>query len=268
MAPVNRLFVGQLTPGDFRARISKAGHNADDPTLSRDKLQMDSAWPFAGNIHKVMVITPGLSGQISSPRTAIFPELPYVPMVLVLKGHQNSNYSDRRLIAYGPVGPSHDQQISHRAYTDRVVVTFPDGPYGVIPQSPGLPRFNDGYLIVIVFKIPARLLSTPTEPKPLPRMVIGKRGVNFGLYVSRPGINVETCSPDWMTFNSDDAPVEVSTTQTGNRLGASSSIGDGVTTDINVSFVWKVYFPIVLMFVTKALNASNQWYYLPTYKRI
>lgn len=257
MGPVNRLFMGQLTPGDFRARISKDGHNADDPALSRDNLQMDSAWPFAGNLHKVAILTPGLSATVNSPGTVYFPELAYVPMIQVLKG-QITDLNNERWIFYGPVGTNFDQQISFSAYADRVVIDF-DGPY-----RPGRPF----YLVVLVYKIPARLLAAVSSPRPLPRMMIGKRGANYGLYVSRPGENVITCAPEMLTFNSDDAPAEVSTTQSGTLMGTSSTVGDGALTRINVNYVWKGYFPIVLMFVTKALNASNQWYYLPTDKPI
>jgi hypothetical protein len=258
MARTPRLFAGQLTPGDFRARISKPGQDASDPDLPRDQLDFDTAWPFAGNIHKVCKLRsyPRNVSQetvIDNPTRLDFPELPYVPVVkCFLSGpdgswcywrHEQSNYSTGT--------------ISWEVRKDHVLF-YSQGP---IRQG--------AWLVAVVFKIPARDIGiVGGAPHPLARMMMGRRGSEYGLYASRPGFDVRTCEKDQMTFSSDDKFTTENNTITGSVEGRADSPTDNFFTPIDFTYEWKGYYPIILFFCTLNLTGTNQTYILPSDKQI
>lgn len=265
MALNPRLFAGALSPGDYRARVSKPGYNASDPNLTRDKLDFDTAWPFAGNIHAVASEriqginasqSPGAAN--TSPRVLTFPALPYVPCVKVFLSNP-----DGSLIYWrediGPNAPGAGS-LTYEVTNDRVVVYAQSGQF----------RFNH-YVCAVVFKIPARDIGiVGNDPHPLPRMMMGKRGSDYGLYVSRPGFNVETCSKAQMTFSSDDDFTVINATfsPASSRKGAADSPTDNVTTDINFTYTWKGYYPIIFFFGTFNGAQNDQIYTLPSDKEV
>jgi hypothetical protein len=258
MARNPRLFMGQISPGDWRARISKFGQDASDPNLPNSQLDFDTAWPFAGNIHFVAKhrsearnVSQGT--VIPNPMRFDFPELPYVPVVkCFLSGpdgswsywrHEQSNYSTGT--------------ISWEARRDHVLF-YSQGP---IRQA--------AWMVVVVFKIPSRDLNIiGDDPHPLARLMMGKRGSEYGLYASRPGFDVRTCSKAQMTFSSDDTFINVNATITGGKQGAADSPTSNNFTAIDFSYTWKGYYPIILFFCTMALTGGNQTYALPSDKQV
>ncbi|MCX5570625.1 hypothetical protein [Kaistia nematophila] len=265
MVATPRLFAGQLSPGDWRARVSKPGFDASDPSLTRDRLDFDTAWPFAGNIHAVAsrrIIginasqSPGPDN--SSPLQIFFPALPYVPCVKVfLSSPDGSTIWWREDI--GPLAPGAGS-LTYEAYNDRVVIYSQSGQF----------RFNH-YLCAIVFKIPARDLDiVGDDPHPLARMMMGKRGNEYGLYVSRPGFDVETCSKAQMVFSSDDdfSVINKTYAPASSRKGAADSPTDNVYTDIDFTYEWKGYYPIIFFFGTFNGAQNDQIYTLPSDKEV
>jgi hypothetical protein len=260
-----RLFAGQLTPGDYRARISKPGQDASDPNLPRDKLDFDTAWPFAGNIYTVASErihaitanqTPGAKNL--SPRTLYFPALPYVPCVKVLLSNP-----DGKLIYWrediGPNAPG-TGTLTYEVFNDRVVIYAQSGQF----------RF-DHYVTAVVFKIPARDLGVVgNDPHPLARLMMGKRGSDYGLYASRPGFDVRTCAKSQMTFSSDDNFTVINATFSpqNSRKGVASSATDNVYTVVPFPYTWKGYYPIMFFFGTFNGAQNDQIYTLPSDKEV
>lgn len=267
MVDIPRLFAGELTPGDFRARISKPDRDASDPNLGREHLDFDTAWPFAGNIHflareRIYPINANQnagSGN-TSPRTLYFPALPYVPCVKIfLSAPDGTLIYWRNPEGEGGLkgGPG---SLTYEAYSDRVVIYAAAG------------EFRTGvYVCALVFKIPARDLGiVGNDPRPLARLMMGKRGSEYGLYASRPGFDVRTCAKSQMTFSSDDDFTVINKTfsPTSSQKGAASSPTDNVTTDINFTYTWKGYYPIIFFFGTFNTSLSDQVYTLPSDKKV
>lgn len=253
-----RLFAGALSPGDYRARVSKPGFDASDPNLTRDKLDFDTAWPFAGNIHAVVSVR-SYSRNVSqptvipNPQRINFPALPYVP---VIKCFASRPAGDQILWCYQGTNVTMGT-ITWEAYKDHVDF-----------YTSGEVRI-DCYMVVVVFKIPARDLDIlGNDPHPLPRMMMGKRGTDYGLYVSRPGFNVETCSKAQMIFSSDDTFSVVNKTfaPASSRKGAADSPTANVTTNIDFTYEWKGYYPIIFFFGTFNGAQNDQIYTLPSDK--
>lgn len=263
MVATRRLFAGALSPGDYRARVSKPGFDASDPNLTRDKLDFDTAWPFAGNIHALasyrsIGVLANQSPKTPHPLTITFPALPYVPCVKILLSNTDGSliYWREDIGTNAPGAGS----LTYEAYNDRVVIYAQSGQF----------RF-DRYISVIVFKIPARDLNiVGNDPHPLPRMMMGKRGADYGLYVSRPGFNVETCSKAQMAFSSDDDFTVINATfsPASSRKGAADSPTANVTTDVNFTYVWKGYYPIIFFFGTFNGAQNDQIYTLPSDKEV
>lgn len=257
-----RLFAGQLSPGDFRARISKPGQDASDPNLPRDQLDFDTAWPFAGNIHAVVSVrtVQVLANQnpvTLSPQTLNFPTLPYVPVVKVFA----SNYAGTSIIWLSPVSTSTvpgPGGYSYEAFTDHVKIYWPGQMRGGV------------YITAVVFKIPARDIGiVGGDPHPLARMMMGKRGPDYGLYASRPGFDVRTCAKSQMTFSSDDTYVTVNSTISSSVQGTAESPTDNTQTNINFSYTWRGYVPIIFFFCTYDGTAGlGRAYVLPADKEI
>lgn len=258
-----RLFAGELTPGNFRARISKPGKNAADPNLGREHLDFDSAWPFAGNIHavvskRIIGVNASQNPNTYSPVTLTFPALPYVPCVKIfLSSPDGKSITWREDVGVNAPGAG---SLTYEAYNDRVVIYCQSGQF----------RFNN-YLTAVVFKIPARDLGVVgNDPRPLARLMMGKRGSEYGLYASRPGFDVRTCAKSQMTFSSDDNFTVINNTfaPTSSRKGAASSPTDNVTTDINFTYPWKGYYPIIFFFGTFNYSQNDQIYTLPSDKTV
>lgn len=256
MALNPRLFAGQLSPGDWRARVSKPGFDASDPLLARDKLDFDTAWPFAGNIHAVISYRPPNppSGSgfetVPNPKTLFFPELPYVPCVKCFLLNRNAN---GYLYWIEPTL----RTVTYQAYKDRLdLYTIGTNNIGVI-------------MVAVVFKIPARDIDAlGTDPHPLARLMMGKRGADYGLYASRPGFDVRTCSKAQMSFSSDDTFTVINNTfsPASSQKGVADTPTDNVFTEINFTYTWKGYFPIVFFFATFNTTLNDQIYTLPTDK--
>lgn len=256
-----RLFAGELAPGDFRARISKPGHDASDPNLPRDQVDFDTAWPFAGNIHAVVSLrtVQVLANQnpvTLSPQTLSFPALPYVPAVKCFL----SNYTGTQITFLEPISTSTvagPGGLSYEAFPDQVKVYWN-----------GQMRFAH-YLVVVVFKIPARDIGVVgNDPHPLARMMMGKRGSDYGLYASRPGFDVRTCSKAQMIFSSDDTFTVVNSTISSSVQGTAESPTDNGYTPINFTYAWKGYNPILFFFCTFRRTNGYSTYTLPADKEI
>lgn len=172
-----RLFLGELTPGDFRIRIAKPGFNAADPALKPSSLQWDSAWQYSGTIH-----INGLA--VKGAKSAVFPKLPYVPMVHVCPvsgifnntvafydppniGGKSKNIG--RAVHYQGAGFNFDNMVVSRS---------------AISWAGPATQTMMGYT---VFRIPALSVDLSGKKANAERMVIGQRGGSFGAYVSRPG---------------------------------------------------------------------------------
>jgi hypothetical protein len=257
-----RLFAGELSPGDFRARISKPGQDASDPDLPRDQVDFDTAWPFAGNIHAVVSVRTvqvlaNQSPVTLSPQTLSFPALPYVPVVKVFA----SNYAGTSIIWLTPisslvqVGPG---GYSYEAFADEVKIYWRGDMRGGV------------YLTAVVFKIPARDIGiVGDDPHPLARLMMGKRGTDYGLYASRPGFDVRTCSKAQMIFSSDDTYQNVNSTISSSVQGTAETPTDNTQTTFNFSFTWRGYIPIVFFFCTFDGTAGiGRTYTLPADKEI
>ncbi|MCX5579459.1 hypothetical protein [Kaistia terrae] len=264
MANIPRLFAGQLSPGDFRARISKPDQDASDPNLGREHIDFDTAWPFAGNIHAVVKQringinanqTPDAANL--SPRTIYFSALPYVPCVKIfLSAPDGSSITWREDV--GPNAPGAGS-LTYEAFNDRVVIYSQSGQF----------RFNN-LVCAVVFKIPARDLGiVGNDPHPLARMLMGKRGDDYGLYASRPGFDVRTCSKAQMIFSSDDEFTVINGTDSNSVKGTAKTATDNTFTTIHFSYDWKGYIPIVLFFCTFDGSAGlGRNYVLPADREI
>jgi hypothetical protein len=262
MARNPRLFAGQLSPGDWRARISKPGQDASDPDLPNDQVDFDTAWPFAGNIHAVVSVrtVQVLANQnpvTLSPQTLSFLALPYVPVVKLLL----SNYAGTQIIWLQPVSSSTvagPGSLSYEAFADHVKVYWP-----------GEMRFGY-YLTAVVFKIPARDIGiVGDDPHPIARMMMGRRGSEYGLYASRPGFDVRWCAKSQMIFSSDDTFVEVGATVSASVQGTAETPTDNTQTNINFSYTWRGYIPIIFFFCTYDGTAGlGRTYVLPADKEI
>jgi hypothetical protein len=140
----------------------------------------------------------------------------------------------------------------------------------VIYSQSGQFRFNN-FVTAVVFKIPARDIGiVGNDPRPLARLMMGKRGSDYGLYASRPGFDVRTCAKSQMTFSSDDDFTVINATLSpqNSRKGAATSVTDNVTTDINFNYVWKGYYPIIFFFGTFNGGQNDQIYTLPSDKEV
>lgn len=252
MTDVTRLFAGELTPGDWRARISREGVDAADPYIPRSDLYFDSAWPFAGNIHAVVYA----DGQFDSPKILNFPELPFVPVVFVRAVSKSG--TDVGLITFYNDNFSTLYPI---VYNDHVDVQFVDSING--PTGNGESGITSNLaLMAVIFRIPARPeIAIGEDPAPRARMLIGKRGTSFGLYSSRPGYDVRTCPDSVLAFNSDAIPITVNATIEGQAQGGSSSPTDNNGNDIDIHYTYKGYKPLILLFLT--VQSDNDWYQLP-----
>jgi hypothetical protein len=258
-----RLFAGELAPGDFRARISKPGQDASDPNLPRDQVDLDTAWPFAGNIHfvakfRTVQVLANQNPVTLSPQTIVFPALPYVPVVKCFL----CNSTGTQIIWLNPVstnvvaGPG---TITWETFADHVKVYWP-----------GQMRF--GYWIVaVVFKIPARDIGiVGGDPHPLARMMMGRRGSEYGLYASRPGFDVRWCAKSQMIFSSDDEMTVVNDTFSppDGVPGTAGTPTDNTQTVVNFSYDWKGYNPIIFFFCTFRRTGGYSTYTLPPDKEI
>lgn len=262
MAYNPRLFAGALTPGNWRARISKPGRDASNPSLPRDQLDFDTAWPFAGNIHAVVSrrtvqVLANQSPVTLSPQTLNFPALPYVPAVKVFA----STYAGDVITWLSPVGNSVQRGpggYTYEAFTNNVKIYWPGDVRG------------GTYLVAVIFKIPARDIGiVGTDPRPLARMMMGKRGSDYGLYASRPGFDVRTCAKSQMIFSSDDTYVNVNATISGSVQGTASTPTDNTTTTINFNYTWRGYNPIIFFFCTfDGVSNVGRTYVLPADKEI
>ncbi|MCX5518440.1 hypothetical protein OSH10_08330 [Kaistia defluvii] len=243
--------------------MSKPGFDASDPNLTREKLDFDTAWPFAGNIHavaseRIYSITANQSpGPANlSPRTLYFPALPYVPCVKIFLSNGSTIYWREDI---GPNAPG-TGSLTYEAYNDRVVIYAQSGQF----------RFAH-YVCAVVFKIPARDLGmVGNDPHPLARMLIGKRGSDYGLYVSRPGFDVRTCAKAQMAFSSDDDFTVINATfaPSSSRRGVANSPTDNVYTVIRFDYSWKGYYPIIFFFGTFNGAQNDQVYTLPSDKEV
>ncbi|MFI5409146.1 hypothetical protein [Kaistia sp. UC242_56] len=263
MVATRRLFAGALTPGDYRARISKPGFDASDPNLGRENIDLDTAWPFAGNIHAVasyrsQQVAANQNPTTPHPVTINFPALPFVPCVKIFISGTNGQVINWR-IDVGPNAPGAGS-LTYEAFNNRVVVYAQSG------------QFRGGYYITaVVFKIPARDLGIiGNDPHPLARMMMGKRGSDYGLYVSRPGFDVRTCSKAQMAFSSDDTYAVVNATYApaSSRKGVADSPTANVYTVLNFTYTWKGYYPIIFFFGTFNAAANDQLYTLPSDKEV
>jgi hypothetical protein len=264
MVEIPRLFAGELTPGDFRARISKPNQDASDPNLPRDQVDFDTAWPFAGNIHAVVkekIIginasqSPGAANI--SPRTIYFPALPYVPCVKIfLSAPNGSSITWREDV--GPNAPGAGS-LTYEAFNDRVVIYSQSGQF----------RFSN-LVCAVVFKIPARDLGIiGNDPHPLARLMMGKRGSDFGLYASRPGVDVRYCDKSQLTFSSDDNFTVINGSKSNAVTGTAETATDNTLTTFSFSYDWKGYNPIVLFFCTFDGSAGlGRNYVLPADREI
>lgn len=252
-----RLFIGELSPGDYRARISQPGYDASNPSLPRERLQFDTSWPFAGNIHAIIAV-PGGPSAPPSPNTVMFPALPFVPAVQVVVASQNTLTTDfnRRRIelgrVYGVNGPS--SPIRWTAYSNRVVITR-DKP--LIYNQPA----QISCFLIIVWRVPARLLSN--EGVGTARMLIGKRGASYGIYSSRSGEDVRTCQASMLTFSSDDVPLQIKATVFGERLGQQDNANTTTATVLELFYPDVGYAPLVLAFMSVADKNGSNLYMLP-----
>lgn len=191
-----RLFMGDMGGGDFRARISKPGYDAAAPTLPHDKLLFDSSWAFIGKPHVIGKTT--LTASQTS-KTIVFPALPYIPAVYgsiyytsnvpLVEGYPQPANSIRIRTT---LGHTYDE-LTFLATQDSVTITRPAA---------------SGFALKVyyaVFRIPMKEIDlSGSQTGNVPRMLIGKRNANYGLYVSQPGFNVETCPESRLVFNSDN----------------------------------------------------------------
>jgi hypothetical protein len=190
-----RMFVGDLGGGDYRARISKEGFDAADPDLPGENLLFDSSWPFVGKIHVAGFLRYSVDANYPTGMEVSFPELPYIPAVFAADYSKLSGTQGGRPAIM--MGDSSRWRSSVVVHNDRLVVDANDTGSGI----------GGGGLYYVVFRHPLVDVDTSEQVSPpVPRMLIGKRGADYGFYTSRPGYDVETCSDLQMLFSTDDPP--------------------------------------------------------------
>lgn len=192
------------------------------------------------------------NGSVANPFEFTFPALPYVPCVKCFLVNPVAFPQASTDISWVQ---QYVQTITYECFKDRLkFYTLGSNTY-------------DTLMVVVVFKIPARDIDVVgNDPYPLARMLMGKRGNDFGLYSSRPGFDVRTCSKAQMAFSSDDTFITINGTLSNWIKGVATSPTDNVYTEIGFNYPWKGYKPIALFFCTisQTANNENQIYHLPS----
>ena len=217
-----RLFIGDLGGGDYRARISKPGFDAGNSALDKKNLLFDSAWAFTGKVHAI-----GQFISTTASKTVSFPELPYIPAVYatIYRTHADAPAAENNNDFYlGPPPGFVEIEIKQNDNKLRVVATNNSLTFTKLSFLAGT-KYRVYY---IVFRIPLKDTSVDgSATQNVPRMLIGKRDANYGLYVSQPGYDVLTCPAKRLIFSTDDVP-DINLFRTYRFTQSSSHEGGGV----------------------------------------
>lgn len=166
-----RLFAGRMN-GVNRVRLAIPGGDASDLDTRPRDLQFDTNWEQGLTIHKMGVIP-------KTQRDFPFEDLDYIPYVWVTPADKSGGI----LRTY--LGFDYDCEGAK-----------------VTKNNVNLPSGRDKSSLVVVFRAPAaQAVKGDTVANPA-RLLIGFRGKKMGVFASREGYDVRTCTAGNLLFDS------------------------------------------------------------------